>query len=49
MDLAWARTLRDQCAATGTEFFMKQTGGHPHKGEDLADIPKDLRIRDFPR
>ncbi len=25
-DLAWVRSLRDQCAAAGTAFFMKQTG-----------------------
>lgn len=49
MDLAWARSLRDQCRQESTAFFMKQTGGHPHKGEDLADIPADLRIREFPR
>ena len=26
MDLDWARSLRDQCAAAGVPFFMKQTG-----------------------
>lgn len=25
-DLAWARSVRDQCAATGTAFFFKQAG-----------------------
>lgn len=25
-DLAWARSLRDQCAAAGVPFFMKQVG-----------------------
>lgn len=29
MDLAWARTLRDQCAESGVAFFLKQLGGHP--------------------
>jgi hypothetical protein len=28
-DLAWARNARDQCAAAGTAFFMKQVGAHP--------------------
>ncbi|MGE0227790.1 MAG: DUF5131 family protein [Dehalococcoidia bacterium] len=29
MDLAWARSLRDQCAAAGVPFFMKQLGSRP--------------------
>jgi protein gp37 len=36
MDLAWARSLRDQCAAAGVSFFMKQLGSKPvlgHGGE----------------
>lgn len=28
-DLHWARTLRDQCAAAGVPFFMKQMGAKP--------------------
>ncbi len=28
-DLAWARSLRDQCAAAGVPFFLKQLGGRP--------------------
>jgi protein gp37 len=28
-DLAWARSARDQCAAAGTAFFMKQAGAKP--------------------
>lgn len=28
-DLAWARSLRDQCHAAGTPFFMKQLGANP--------------------
>jgi len=44
----WARSLRDQCAATGTAFFMKQMGSvfGPNKGHDL---PEDLKIRQFPK
>lgn len=41
MNPAWARDLRDQCAASGVNFFMKQmTGKKP--------IPADLLVRQFP-
>src|ERR1035438_9025359 len=30
-DLAWARNARDQCAAAGTAFFMKQVGAKPYE------------------
>ena len=33
----WIRVLRDQCAAAGVAFFLKQLGGHPDKqGHDKA-------------
>ena len=55
MDLHWARDLRDQCAVGGIPFFFKQLGtplakklGAAGKGERLADIPEDLRIREMP-
>ncbi|MBI5289947.1 MAG: phage Gp37/Gp68 family protein [Chloroflexi bacterium] len=67
MDLAWARSLRDQCAAAGVAFFMKQTGENAHDttpgttfsltayrkrksrhGEDPAEWPADLRVREWP-
>jgi protein gp37 len=41
MDPAWARGLRDQCAAAGSAFFMKQMTGK-------AEIPADLQLRQFP-
>ena len=41
MDLLWARALRDQCAAAGIPFFMKQMARK-------QPIPPDLRIRQFP-
>ena len=41
MDIQWARALRDQCAAAGIPFFMKQMGME-------RPIPPDLRIRQFP-
>ncbi len=45
-DLAWARSLRDQCAAAGIAYFLKQLDG----GEsDEARFPPDLRgCRAFP-
>jgi protein gp37 len=41
MDLAWARSLRDQCAGPGVPFFMKQI-------DKIQPIPPDLMIRQFP-
>jgi protein gp37 len=41
MKAAWARAIRDQCAAAGIPFFLKQMA----KG---APRPRDLRIREFP-
>ena len=41
MDPGWARALRDQCAATGTAFFMKQM-------DKVIPIPTDLMVRQFP-
>jgi protein gp37 len=52
--LAWARSVRDQCRDAGVAFFYKQ-GGHAHrcihsaKGGHLECIPEDLRVREFPR
>lgn len=37
----WARSLRDQCAAAGVPFFMKQMS-------QKAPIPNDLLIRQWP-
>lgn len=41
MDPQWARDLRDECAACGIPFFMKQMTGK-------ALIPSDLMVREFP-
>lgn len=41
MDLAWARSLRDQCHDAGVAFFMKQI-------DKVQPIPADLMIREFP-
>lgn len=59
-DIAWARSLRDQCQSVGgVAFFMKQLGSNPvdadsavpktdKKGGDFESLPADLRIREFP-
>lgn len=40
--LAWFRSLRNQCLATGVAFFLKQLGGHPSK-RGGADAVLDRR------
>jgi protein gp37 len=56
--IAWARSMRDQCAAAGIAFFMKQLGskpdwpvtGRPDAGhDDPEEWPADLRIMQYPR
>ncbi|MGJ8641831.1 MAG: DUF5131 family protein [Luteolibacter sp.] len=58
-DLAWARSLRDQCHASGVAFFVKQLGSNPVEagdrfqlndghGGDWSEWPEDLRIREMP-
>lgn len=41
MDLAWARSIRDQCERASVPFFMKQV-------DKVIPIPDDLLIRQFP-
>lgn len=48
MDLAWARSVRDQCKAADIPFFMKQIGGFPDKQDDPAAWPEDLQVQEFP-
>lgn len=48
MELAWARSVRDQCRDARVAFFMKQLGGWPNKRDDVADLPMDLQIRETP-
>lgn len=45
----WFRSLRDQCAAAGVAFFMKQMGGTRDKRDALESIPEDLRLRSWPQ
>jgi len=58
-DLGWARSIRDDCAKTGTALFVKQLGKCPvENGQplDLSDShggnwdewPKDLQLRGIP-
>lgn len=45
----WVRSLRDQCAAAGVAFFVKQlSSGGAKPIKELADFPADLRFREFP-
>lgn len=60
MNLAWAESLREQCASAGVPFFMKQLGAAPElfpgqiyrttdkKGNLMAEWPAALRVRQFP-
>ena len=48
MEIEWARDLLAQCRTANVPFFMKQLGGHPRKRHDMADLPEDLRVREFP-
>ena len=36
MDLAWVRSLRDQCVAAGVPFFFKQQ----MVGKELVSLPE---------
>lgn len=48
MNLDWARSIRDQCAASGTAFFVKQLEINGKVTDDINDFPADLRIQQFP-
>ena len=49
MDLAWARSLRDQCRAAGVPFFFKQRSQADGSGyKDFDSFPIDLQIREYP-
>lgn len=45
----WARSARDQCAAAGVAFFMKQLSGKNGRAiKDVELFPSDLRVRQYP-
>ena len=48
MNVEDALDLLAQCRLANAPFFMKQMGGHPRKRHNLADLPEDLRVREFP-
>jgi protein gp37 len=48
MQTEWADSLREQCAAAGVPFWMKQMGGAIDSRHELSDLPESLRIRELP-
>lgn len=58
-DLAWVRSAVKQCQAAKVPVFVKQLGALPvglpgapaahTRGGDLAEMPEDLRVREFAR
>lgn len=60
MDLAWARSIVEQCRAANVPCFVKQLGSCPtdshygpfrprdRKGGDIEEFPADLRVREWP-
>lgn len=44
----WVRSVRDQCAAAGVPFFMKQMGAAWEREHGRGHIPDDLKIRELP-
>jgi hypothetical protein len=36
-DVAWAEAIREQCAAAGVAFFLKQLGSNPYEMMRQAD------------
>ena len=54
----WARAMRDECAAHGVAYFLKQFGevwarerglfGADSHGKKLEHFPEDLRLHQFP-
>jgi hypothetical protein len=57
MDPDWALSLRQQCEAAGIAYFFKQAGsilgaewGMAGKGgHELARVPRELRVRQYPK
>lgn len=47
-DLDWARSLRDECKAAGTAFFLKQLGGHPMKRDKRLAILDGCLHKEWP-
>jgi protein gp37 len=49
MDVDWARSLHNECRASGTAFLMKQLGGTRDKRDRPEEFPPDLRVREWPK
>lgn len=58
-DVAWAKSLIDQCTSAGAPIFVKQVGAHviqngerrikrDRKGGDMSEWPHEIRVRQFP-
>lgn len=55
-DVAWIRSIRDQCKTADIPVFIKQLGSKPvgvpklrsAKGGDIHEWPEELRVREFP-
>ena len=47
MEIEWARSLRDQCAAAGAAFFMKQITSRGRKAPKQS-WPADLLVEEYP-
>ena len=45
-DLAWARSIREQCTAAGVAYFFKQAGAFPVLNDDRLDL-KDRKGGDL--
>ncbi len=48
MDPGWARSLRDQCRGSGTDFFLKQLGGWPDKRGGARAVLDGMRHTAIP-
>lgn len=48
MDIAWARSLRDQCEDAGVAFFLKQLGGRTDKRGGAKALLDGLRYIEMP-
>jgi protein gp37 len=50
MEIDWARSLKDQCAAAGTAFFMKQGArANWYDFKNFESFPADLQVRQWPQ
>ena len=57
MAAEWVRDIRAACERQGVPMFFKQTGEKlarrlkltSKKGGDAAELPEELRVRQFPR